>query len=111
MIHKMRLNNGPFINIKNGTKTIELRLLDEKRKLINIGDTIIFENRKDSETIEVQVINLHKYKSFKELYPNFNKISLGYKANEEAKPEDMEKYYTKEEQKKYGVVGIEVKLN
>lgn len=111
MIHKMRLNNEPFINIKNGTKTIELRLLDEKRKLINIGDIIIFENRKDNETIEVQVINLHKYKSFKELYPNFNKISLGYKPNEEAKPEDMEKYYSKEEQEQFGVVGIEVKLN
>ena len=27
----MKLNNGPFERIKNGTKTIELRLNDEKR--------------------------------------------------------------------------------
>ena len=29
----MKLNNGPYTNIKNGTKTIELRLNDEKRQL------------------------------------------------------------------------------
>ena len=30
MKHEMKLNNGPFENIKNGSKTIELRLNDEK---------------------------------------------------------------------------------
>ena len=34
MKHIMRLNNGPFESIKSGTKTIELRLNDEKRKRI-----------------------------------------------------------------------------
>lgn len=32
MIHEMRLNNEPFNKIKEGTKTVELRLLDEKKK-------------------------------------------------------------------------------
>ncbi|MBB1548964.1 MAG: DUF3850 domain-containing protein [Clostridiales bacterium] len=31
MKHEMKLNNEPFERIKNGTKTIELRLNDEKR--------------------------------------------------------------------------------
>ena len=31
MKHERKLNNGPFERIKNGTKTIELRLNDEKR--------------------------------------------------------------------------------
>jgi ASC-1-like (ASCH) protein len=30
MKHEMRLNDEPFTYIKNGTKTIELRLNDEK---------------------------------------------------------------------------------
>ena len=34
MKHEMKLNNGPFERIKNGTKTIELRLNDEKRQLL-----------------------------------------------------------------------------
>ena len=35
---------------------------------------------------------------------------MGYSEDEEAKPEDMELYYSKEEQEKYGVVGIEIQL-
>ena len=38
MKHEMRLHSGPFDLIKNGTKTIELRLYDEKRKLIKEND-------------------------------------------------------------------------
>ena len=37
MKHEMKLNNGPFERIKNGTKTIELRLNDEKRQLLKIN--------------------------------------------------------------------------
>ena len=42
MIHNMKLNEKPFNNIKNGTKTVEYRLFDEKRKLLNVGDNIVF---------------------------------------------------------------------
>ena len=41
-MHEMRLNNGPFELIKNGTKTIEIRLNDEKRSLIKEGDIIAY---------------------------------------------------------------------
>ncbi len=110
MIYKMRLKNDPFKAIKSGTKKIELRLNDEKRKLIKEHDIIEFENRITSEKIEVEVIKLHHFDSFFELYKHFDKISIGYKADEIANPEDMDKYYSKEEQAKYGVVGIEIKL-
>lgn len=110
-MHEMRLNNGPFELIKSGVKTIELRLNDEKRQKIKIGDIIKFESRTTGEMIEVEVINLYKYSSFEELYKKFDKISLGYLEDEEANPKDMELYYSKEEQEKYGVLGIEIKLN
>ena len=32
MLHKMKLNENPFERIKNGTKTVEFRLFDEKRQ-------------------------------------------------------------------------------
>ena len=51
-----------------------------------------------------------RYNSFAELYNNFDKVSLGYKEDELASPDDMELYYSKEEQEKYGVLGIEIKL-
>ena len=110
MIHKMNLNDEPFNSIKDGFKTIEMRLYDEKRRLINIGDVIEFNNRLTNEKINVEVIMLHLFNNFEELYKHFDKICLGYKDNEEANSSDMEKYYLKEEQDKYGVVGIEIKL-
>ncbi len=96
MIHNMRLHNEPFELIKNGTKTIELRLNDEKRSIIKENDIILFENRTNGEIIKTKVIKLHRYNSFEELYKHFDKVSLGYNSNEEASYKDMEKYYSKE---------------
>lgn len=109
MKHEMKLNNEPFECIKNGTKTIELRLNDEKRKLLTVGDYIEFTNKVTNEKLLVEVIDLFKYNSFEELYKHFNKIEIGYSINEEANPKDMENYYSKEEQEKYGVLGIKIK--
>lgn len=109
MKHEMKLHNQPFEKIKNGTKTIELRLNDEKRQLLKIKDIIEFTNRQTLEKILVEIEELHKYPSFEELYKHFDKISMGYNENESANPKDMEEYYSKEEQEKYGVLGIEIK--
>ncbi|MBQ1852397.1 MAG: ASCH domain-containing protein, partial [Lachnospiraceae bacterium] len=38
----MQLQPEPFDLIKSGAKTIELRLYDEKRRKIRIGDEIVF---------------------------------------------------------------------
>lgn len=109
MKHNMNLNNRPFKSIKEGTKTIELRLNDEKRSLLKVGDEIEFTNRDTNEKLSVDIINLHKYPSFKELYKHFNKIELGYAEDEPVDSKDMEAYYSKEEQDKYGVLGIEIR--
>ena len=110
MKHKMMLNNSPFYAIKSGTKVIEMRLCDEKRKLIKIGDEIEFTNRENGEKLPRRVCNLTKFKDFEDLYRCFNKVSLGYLENEDAKHEDMSKYYTKEEIQKYGVLAIEIEI-
>lgn len=109
MKHEMKLNNEPFEKIKNQTKTIELRLNDEKRRLLRVKDLIEFTNRETLEKMLVEIIGLHHYPSFEELYKHFNKVVLGYNEDEQANPEDMNQYYSKEEQKKYGVLGIEIK--
>lgn len=108
--HNMYLNDGPFNHIKNGTKTIELRLNDEKRQLLKVKDLIEFTNRITLENILVEVIRLYKYSTFEELYKHFDKIAMGYNKDDIANPKDMEKYYSKEEQDKYGVVGIEIRV-
>lgn len=109
-MHEMRLNNGPFELIKNGTKTIEIRLNDEKRSLIKEGDIIEFENRITKEKLKTKVIKLYKFDNFEELYKHFDKISLGYTEDEIADPKDMEQYYPQDKQEEYGVLGIEIKV-
>ena len=108
MIHEMRLNNEPFNKIKEGTKTVELRLLDEKRKALRVGDKIIFTNRANNEKIDVLVTNLFKADSFEPIYEKYSKVAMGYNEEDEARPEDMEEYYSKEEIKKYGCIAIEI---
>ncbi len=107
--HQMNLNPHPFSFIKNNLKDIEMRLNDEKRKKLSVGDVIVFKNTQSDEELKVLITGLHKYKSFNELYDKFDKTRIGYLKNEDAHPDDMLEYYTKEDIQKYGTLGIEVK--
>lgn len=105
----MRLHDEEYEKIKKGNKTIEMRINDEKRQLLKIKDLIEFTNRKTNEKMLVVVKNLYFYTSFEELYKHHDKISLGYKEDETVNFKELEKYYTKEEESKYGVVAIEIR--
>lgn len=111
MLHKMKLWNDSFESIKYGSKTIEMRLFDEKRSIINIGDEIEFTNVSNGETLSCRVLNLYKYENFEELYKNHDKVSIGYTEDEIANPSDMLMYYPKEQTEKYGVLAIELQKN
>ena len=109
----MKLHARPFSLIASGIKTIELRLLDEKRKLISVGDTLVFKHTQDDcKTLSCIVKNLHIFHSFEELYRSLPLDKCGYLSSElaTASAKDMEEYYSLEEQSRYGVVGIEIQL-
>ncbi len=108
----MKLKGEPFCKIKNGTKKYELRLYDEKRKRICVDDLIEFTNQDNNEKIIVQVTEINVFDSFIDLYATLPLEQCGYAKNElsTASASDMEKYYTKEEQKLYGVVAIKIEL-
>lgn len=105
--HEMKLVDFAFNLIKNGKKDIELRLYDEKRQLLNVGDYIEFRNIETNEIIKYEVVNLHIRDSFKELWNEFDIKRFGCYDNEGSSM--MDKFYSKEEQEKYKVVGIEIK--
>ena len=108
MKHSMMLNDEPYNNIYSGSKDIEMRLYDDKRRKIKVGDIITFTNRSTLCSFDVRVVKLHVYRSFEGLYVFFDKERLGYKKEEIASSEDMKKYYSDEDIRKYGVVGIEI---
>ena len=79
MIHQMNLHATPFEMIERGIKTIELRLYDEKRRLIKVGDEIVFTHSKDStRTLHCRVMALHIFSSFEELYNTLPLLKCGY---------------------------------
>ena len=108
MKHYMRLWPDSYCAIVDGSKTVELRLNDEKRRLIQLEDLIEFENTKTKETIVCVVLNKICYSDFKELYQHYTPISLGYKEHEVADYEDMYDYYSKEDIETYGALAIEL---
>ena len=99
MIHEMRLNDSPFQKIRSGLKTAEYRLFDDKRKLVKVGDTMIFSNRLNkSAKITVQVTKITSFNSFSDMakiYPD---------------AKGTEQYYSVQEVKQLGVVAIEFKI-
>lgn len=107
MVHKMKLKESPFERIKNGTKTIEFRLYDEKRRKVKIGDKIEFSKLPDlQEKILVEVLDIYKDETFenlfKKIYTDEEKIKR--------KTKSMYQFYSKEQEKEYGVVGIKIDL-
>ncbi|HEY1097186.1 MAG TPA: ASCH domain-containing protein [Alphaproteobacteria bacterium] len=105
MIIDMRLQPKPFERIKSGLKKIELRIHDEKRRALKVGDGIVFRKRPDEvEELSVRITDLLVYPSFSDL--------LGY-ADEDRDwaKESLGTYYTPEEEKEWGVVGICIELN
>lgn len=106
MIHEMKLNASPFLSVKLGEKTVEMRLRDEKRALIQVDDQIQFTHAETGEKLLCRVVALYPYDSFDELYQHHDKIAIGYKENEVANPSDMLAYYPAEKIAQYGVLGI-----
>ncbi len=109
--HYYNLHPGPFSFIKSGQKTVEMRLNDEKRKLLRVGDLIVFTNTETKEELTVIVTKLDVFNDFSELYNHFNKVVLGYLADDPAHPNDMEKYYTKSAIEECGVLAINIMVH
>ena len=109
-VYDMNLNPGPFESIKSGSKTVEMRLNDERRVGIEKGELIRFTNVETGEILLVRVLDKSVYPSFKELYSCYSKTSIGYKENEDADPSDMLTYYTEENIAKHGALALEIEL-
>ncbi len=111
--YAMKLQESAFERIKSGRKNIELRLFDEKRQGLNLGDSIEFSNVQDiNAKVHVKIIALIRYPTFEELIAEFGMEYFCY-----PKWYSLEKYlpsiytiYSQEDEKKYGVLGIKLQL-
>ncbi|UJF15913.1 ASCH domain-containing protein [Jeotgalibaca sp. MA1X17-3] len=110
MIHQMGLYGEYFHAIKIGKKTIEVRLNDEKRRKIKVGDFIeLLKVPQKDEILKVQVIDLKKYNTFEAMY---NDISFKYFDCEgwtmKEMVEETYKIYSPKQEKKWGALAITI---
>ncbi len=114
MIHEMSLRDRPYRAIAGGWKTVELRLFDEKRQAILVGDLIRFTHGDTGESMTAEVAALHRCADFEALYaallPRYGAEALGYTADETPMAADMLDYYPADRIARYGVVGIEIQM-
>lgn len=112
MLHDMSLRPGPFEAIASGRKRYELRLNDEKRRQIRVGDVIRFTRTDEAAMVYARVISLHPFPDFLQLYQTLPLLECGYTpANVgSVSPDDMSRYYAPEKQRVHGVLGIGLEL-
>ena len=109
-VHHLQLAAIPFDAIKDGIKIIESRLYDDKRQRIKLGDEITFTNRDTpNQTIAVRVVDLHRHEIFHDLFSHNEPTKFGG-SSVEWLDRQINEFYSEEDQKKYGVIGIEFEL-
>lgn len=108
---EMKLQPEFYNYFLNRTKKIEIRLNDEKRRSIKIGDKIKLLKEPDLDEFFIgEVIGLLNYKDFDSLIDDIDIELLADKNyTKEKLIRELEKFYSKEKQMKYGVLGIRIK--
>ena len=113
MIHQMKLQKDFFEKIESGEQTIEIRLLDEKRKVLRVKDIIEFSKLPSlHKKIQVKVLELLYYESFENLIKDFGIKSFGYNKDFpiDSFLENLYNIYTKDDEKRFGVLGIKLEV-
>lgn len=119
----MHLSDDMFEEVSAGRKTVEIRLFDDKRKLIDIGDYIEFRKASDENArVKRRVADLDIFENFEELFEveeylgdrkwakklRYTPGQVGSPANATAEEmaAAMYKYYDKAQVEKYGVMAF-----
>lgn len=110
-MHTLSVQPDIYQKIVSGVKTIEIRLNDEKRQLLKVGDPLIIQKEPDRyENLRATITDLITANSFKELLKVAKVKDCGFDSEQECL-ETLRKFYSEESEKYYGVVGIKIKIN
>ena len=107
----MSLQMEHFNAIINGRKNIELRLNDEKRQQIRVGDQIVFQHdASEKQQIRAKVSALHHADTFEALFNSLSLYDCGFQVETDVNEaiKSMRRYYSEEQEMRYGVLGIEL---
>ena len=110
--HTLKLQEEYYNYILYGTKRIEIRLNDEKRKLLKKGDIISFYKEPLlNESFSAKIIDLIYFNTFEEIFEKFPIEILADKSVSKTHLlASLNKFYPLEKQKQFGVCCIKVEL-
>lgn len=110
MLHKMGLHGDYFLPILEGKKQIEVRLYDEKRQKIKIGDLIEFTRvPEQNQVLIVQVMGIRKFATFKEMYQEIPFEDFGCKGwTLDEMLKGIYEIYSEEQEMKWGTVALTI---
>ena len=109
----VHLDSDIFDVVLGGAKDVEIRVNDEKRRKLHVGDTLIFLRRPEEiDKIKATVTNLVFFDSFNEVVDNYpmKRIYLDNYSKEDFITL-IRRFYSEEEEKEFGIVAIEFELN
>lgn len=106
----MKLQPEPFNRIADGSKIIESRLYDEKRRRLKLGDTIVFLKYPDlKEAVQAEVVGLLLYPTFDRLMSDYPAAAFGGRSKD-ALLDEVRQFYSPEDERQCGVLGIRLRL-
>lgn len=108
----MKLSSEHFDKVKSGSKTYEVRLYDENRQKIGVGDNIIFKREPDLlDGVIVRVVDVKKFDTFEQMASILSLQSIGFDGkNASQVSKYFLKMYSKSDEQKYGVVAFKFEL-
>ncbi len=109
----MKLKQEPFEQIKSGVKIWEVRLNDDKRKAIHIGDRILFKKLPDLlEGVLTKVVDIKHFNHFEDMAGvlSLESVGFGKDANAKTCADVYHTYYTPQEEQEFGVVAFKLEL-
>lgn len=112
-IYQMKLNSKFFELVKDGKKTIELRVNDAKRRKYKIGNIVTFVCRENPEqSFSAKIVNMLYFQNIADAVFTLGKQNLGF--HESMTTDKIEdeylQFYTNEEIQKNGLVAMELEL-
>ena len=109
-LHIFNLDETWLMHVLGGRKTVEGRLYDLKRRRVRPGHYILF--KCDDRRVYVKVVGVRVYPDFKSMleWEGVERVLPGVRSMEEA-VSIYRGYYSEAEEKRFGVVAIEISLD
>lgn len=104
---KITLNDDEFKRIRKEKQSVIIRLNNKENNNISVKDKVLLVN--DKKKIKRKVKNLHTYTTIDDLSKNIKNKQLGYKRKATIDYDSLIKNYKKDDIKKQGLLGIELK--